>query len=93
MGSGFINYFNKFGRQWQVYIQAEGEYRTNIENVGQFYVRNSEGATVPLGEAVAVILEDGETLDSVNIAGAHQVANAAKAAESAPEAEKPAAPV
>ena len=48
MGSGFVNYFNKFGRQWQVYVQAEGDYRTNIENVGQFYVRNSEGATVPL---------------------------------------------
>src|SRR5512139_1161312 len=48
MGSGFINYFNKFGRQWQVFIQAEGDYRTNIENIGQFYVRNSEGKTVPL---------------------------------------------
>jgi hydrophobic/amphiphilic exporter-1 (mainly G- bacteria), HAE1 family len=44
MGSGFINYFNKFGRQWQVYIQAEGEYRTNIDNIGQFYVRNKEGS-------------------------------------------------
>ena len=48
MGSGFINYFNKFGRQWQVFLQAEGDYRTNIENIGQFYVRNSDGHTVPL---------------------------------------------
>ena len=48
MGSGFINYFNKFGRQWQVFLQAEGDYRTNIENIGQFYVRNSEGKAVPL---------------------------------------------
>jgi HAE1 family hydrophobic/amphiphilic exporter-1 len=48
MGGYFINYFNRFGRQWQVYIQAEGEYRTTAENVGQFYVRNNNGEMVPL---------------------------------------------
>jgi len=48
MGGLFINYFNRFGRQWQVYIEAEGEYRTNAENVGQFYVRNQNGRMVPL---------------------------------------------
>ena len=54
MGSGFINYFNKFGRQWMVYIQAEGDYRTNIENINQFYVRNNEGKTVPLSALTSV---------------------------------------
>ncbi|MBV8515187.1 MAG: efflux RND transporter permease subunit, partial [Acidobacteria bacterium] len=48
MGGLFINYFNRFGRQWQVYIEAEGDYRTRAENVGQFYVRNNAGAMVPL---------------------------------------------
>src|SRR5690348_6411062 len=48
MGGLFINYFNRFGRQWQVYIEAEGEYRTNEENVGQFYVKNGAGGMVPL---------------------------------------------
>jgi len=48
MGGFFINYFNRFGRQWQVYIEAEGEYRTRAENVGQFYVRNNNGDNVPL---------------------------------------------
>jgi HAE1 family hydrophobic/amphiphilic exporter-1 len=48
MGGSFINYFNQFGRQWQVYIEAEGSYRTNAENLGQFYVRNSDGQNVPL---------------------------------------------
>jgi len=48
MGGYFVNYFNRFGRQWQVYVQAEGEYRTKPEYLGQFYVRNSEGNTVPL---------------------------------------------
>ncbi|MDB6124204.1 MAG: transporter, hydrophobe/amphiphile efflux family [Pedosphaera sp.] len=48
MGGYFINYFNRFGRQWQVYIEAEGEYRTQAENVGLFYVRNSQNQSVPL---------------------------------------------
>jgi HAE1 family hydrophobic/amphiphilic exporter-1 len=48
MGGLFVNYFNRFGRQWQVYIEAEGDYRTRAENVGQFYVRNGGGEMVPL---------------------------------------------
>jgi HAE1 family hydrophobic/amphiphilic exporter-1 len=48
MGGLFVNYFNRFGRQWQVYIEAEGDYRTKAENVGQFYVRNNKGEMVPL---------------------------------------------
>jgi hydrophobic/amphiphilic exporter-1 (mainly G- bacteria), HAE1 family len=48
MGGLFINYFNEFGRQWQVYIEAEAPYRANLDSVGQFYVRNSSGAMAPL---------------------------------------------
>src|SRR6202171_1679723 len=48
MGGLFINYFNRFGRQWQVYIEAEGDYRTKAENVGQFFVRNNKGGMGPL---------------------------------------------
>jgi HAE1 family hydrophobic/amphiphilic exporter-1 len=48
MGGLFINYFNDFGRTWQVYVEAEAPYRSNMENLGQFYVRNSEGDRVPL---------------------------------------------
>ena len=48
MGGLFINYFNRFGRQWQVYIEAEGNYRASLDHVDQFYVRNSRGAMVPL---------------------------------------------
>jgi HAE1 family hydrophobic/amphiphilic exporter-1 len=54
MGSGFINYFNKFGRQWQTYVQAEGDYRTNIENIGQFHVRNKDGQSVPLSALTSI---------------------------------------
>jgi len=48
MGGYFVNYFNRFGRQWQVYVQAEGEFRTSAEQLGQFYVRNKNGNPVPL---------------------------------------------
>jgi HAE1 family hydrophobic/amphiphilic exporter-1 len=48
MGGLFVNYFNDFGRQWQVYVEAEAPYRSNLDNVGQFYVRNSSGSMVPL---------------------------------------------
>lgn len=48
MGGYFINYFNRFGRQWQVYLQAEGNYRVEAQQLGQFYVRNSKGESVPL---------------------------------------------
>ena len=54
MGSGFINYFNKFGRQWQTYVQAEGDYRTNIDNIGQFHVRNKDGQSVPLSALTSI---------------------------------------
>src|ERR1700680_2104178 len=48
MGGYFVNYFNRFGRQWQVYVEAEGDYRTKAQNVGEFYVRNTNGDNVPL---------------------------------------------
>jgi hydrophobic/amphiphilic exporter-1 (mainly G- bacteria), HAE1 family len=48
MGGSLVNYFNRFGRQWQVYVQAEGDYRTSAGNLGKFYVTNSSGQMVPL---------------------------------------------
>jgi HAE1 family hydrophobic/amphiphilic exporter-1 len=54
MGGAFINFFNRFGRTWQVYVQAEGNYRTPAENVGRFYVRNNSGETVLLSTVVSI---------------------------------------
>jgi HAE1 family hydrophobic/amphiphilic exporter-1 len=48
MGGLFINYYNNFGRTWQVYVEAEAPYRSDLTNVGQFYVRNNTGEMVPL---------------------------------------------
>jgi HAE1 family hydrophobic/amphiphilic exporter-1 len=54
MGGYFVNYFNRFGRQWQVYIEAESQDRARAENVGQFYVRNNKGENVPLSTLTTV---------------------------------------
>jgi len=54
MGGYFINYFNRFGRQWQVYVEAETEDRASTENVGRFYVRNNKGENVPLATLATV---------------------------------------
>src|SRR6266536_2221858 len=48
LGGAFVNYFNQYGRVWQVYVQAEGQFRTQAENVGRFYVRTAAGQPVPL---------------------------------------------
>src|SRR6202023_2381148 len=48
MGGLFINYFNDFGRTWQVYVEAEAPYRSELAKLGQFYVRNNRGEMVPL---------------------------------------------
>jgi HAE1 family hydrophobic/amphiphilic exporter-1 len=48
MGGYLVNYFNRFGRQWQVYLQADGDYRTNASDIGHFYVTNPMGNMVPL---------------------------------------------
>jgi HAE1 family hydrophobic/amphiphilic exporter-1 len=48
MGGLFVNYFNSFGRQWQVYVEAEAEYRKNLDHASEFYVRNARGEMVPL---------------------------------------------
>ena len=48
MGGSLINFFNRFGLQWQVYVQADGSFRTDAANLGKFYVRNATGDMVPL---------------------------------------------
>ncbi len=54
MGGYFVNYFNRFGRQWQVYVQAEGEYRNKADKVGQFFVQNDKGDPVPLSAVTTI---------------------------------------
>ena len=54
LGGAYVNQFNRFGRQWKVYIQAEPEYRTGVGNINSFYVRNSKNEMTPLASLVTV---------------------------------------
>jgi HAE1 family hydrophobic/amphiphilic exporter-1 len=52
MGGAYVNDFNRFGRQWKVFLQAEPQYRRRAEDIGRFYVRNAGGDMVPLSTLV-----------------------------------------
>ena len=54
MGGYLVNYFNRFGRQWQTYVQADGDRRTDIQNIRDFYVRSANGGQVPLSSLIHV---------------------------------------
>jgi hydrophobic/amphiphilic exporter-1 (mainly G- bacteria), HAE1 family len=54
MGGSLVNYFNRFGRQWQTYVEADGDTHTNIQNINQFYVQSANGSQVPLGSLVHI---------------------------------------
>jgi hydrophobic/amphiphilic exporter-1 (mainly G- bacteria), HAE1 family len=50
MGGYFVNYFNRFGREWQVYVEGAGNYRTTARDLSQYYVRNNTAQMVPLSD-------------------------------------------
>ena len=52
LGSSYINDFNKFGRVYKVYLQAEPEFRKDPKQLGLFFVRNQAGGMVPLDTLV-----------------------------------------
>jgi HAE1 family hydrophobic/amphiphilic exporter-1 len=52
LGGFYVNQFNRFGRVWKVFVEAEPQYRTKAKDVGQFYVRNNNGGMVPLSTLV-----------------------------------------
>jgi HAE1 family hydrophobic/amphiphilic exporter-1 len=54
LGGSYVNDFTRFGRQWKVFLQAEGPSRVKAEDIRDFYVRNSKGDMVPLSTLVTV---------------------------------------
>lgn len=54
LGGLYLNQFNRFGRQWRVYLQSEGEARVSADDIGLFHVRNKDGAMVPLSALVNI---------------------------------------
>jgi multidrug efflux pump len=62
LGSYYVNDFNKFGRTWQVVVQAEGPFRNDLEQVKRLKVRNQRGDMVPLGAVLTVERNTGPVL-------------------------------
>jgi multidrug efflux pump len=54
LGSSYVTNFNDFGRHWQVTLQAEGRFRSQIEDINKLEVRNSQGQMVPMSALVKV---------------------------------------
>jgi HAE1 family hydrophobic/amphiphilic exporter-1 len=54
LGGSYVNDFNRFGRLYKAYIQAEPEYRLNEDQINLFFVKNSKGESVPLSAFVDV---------------------------------------
>jgi hydrophobe/amphiphile efflux-1 (HAE1) family protein len=54
LGSVYVNDFNKFGRTYQVKVQADAQFRATADNIAQLKVRNTQGAMIPLGSVVTV---------------------------------------
>jgi HAE1 family hydrophobic/amphiphilic exporter-1 len=63
LGGTYVNDFNRFGRLFRVYVQAESDYRRRPEDIGQIYVRsNTSGDMIPLSTLVTITSQSGTEL-------------------------------
>ncbi|MFT3782609.1 MAG: multidrug efflux RND transporter permease subunit [Nibricoccus sp.] len=87
MGGVFVNYFNRFGRQWQVYVGAEGEYRKDEDGLDKYFVRNRNGDMVPLSALATMEHRSGpEFIMRYNLFRAAQINVTAKTGYSSAQA-------
>src|SRR6185437_1169741 len=65
MGAAYVNQFNKFGRTFQVYAQADSQSRLTIRDIENMMVRNSQGNMIPIGTVAKVTPTVGPSLISL----------------------------
>jgi len=65
MGSTYVVQFNKFGRTFQAYVQADAHFRLRPEDITQLSVRNAQGDVVPIGTLASVVQTTGPPLISL----------------------------
>ena len=65
LGASYVNQFNKFGRTFQVYTQADAQYRLTLRDIQNMMVRNSNGDMVPLGTLAKITPSVGPSLISL----------------------------
>jgi hydrophobic/amphiphilic exporter-1 (mainly G- bacteria), HAE1 family len=65
LGSSYVDQFNKFGRVFQIYVQADAQSRLRLEDIQNMFVRNRDGHMVPLGTLVKITQTVGPSLISL----------------------------
>ena len=65
LGASFVNQFNKFGRTFQVYAQADAQFRLTLRDIENLMVRNQQGDMVPLGTLATITPSVGPSLISL----------------------------
>jgi len=62
LGSSYINDFNLYGRNFRIVSQADSIYRSSLNEIGKYYIKNSEGNMVPLGSLITTKLVESPSL-------------------------------
>ncbi len=65
LGSSYVDQFNKFGRTFQVYVQADSQFRLRPQDIELLPVRNKQGSMIPLGTMVKITPTFGPSLLSL----------------------------
>jgi HAE1 family hydrophobic/amphiphilic exporter-1 len=65
LGSSYVNQFTKFGRTFQVFVQADANFRQRLEDVRNLTVRNASGGVIPLGTLITITPVAGPSLISL----------------------------
>jgi HAE1 family hydrophobic/amphiphilic exporter-1 len=65
LGSSYVDQFNKFGRVFQVFLQADSQYRLRTEDIANLTVRNTDGNMIPLGTVLSITPTVGPSLISL----------------------------
>ncbi|WP_027580239.1 multidrug efflux RND transporter permease subunit [Bradyrhizobium sp. Ai1a-2] len=65
LGASYVNQFNKFGRTFQVYVQADSKFRLRLRDIENLMVRNSQGEMIPLGTVAKITPSVGPSLISL----------------------------
>src|ERR1019366_1281826 len=87
LGGTYVNQFNRFGRQWRVFMQADAPDRVKPEDIGSFFVRNTQGNMVPLSALTSIRQTAGpECPPRFNLYRAAQVTGSAAAGYSSGQA-------
>jgi HAE1 family hydrophobic/amphiphilic exporter-1 len=87
LGSSYVNDFNIYGRNFRVVAQADTMYRTSIQDIGKYHVRNNLGNMVPLSTLItSSVIETPSLISHYNLYRSAEILGAAKPGYSSGEA-------